>query len=144
MSPYAHTHTCMHVHAHTHACKHTQHIYTCIHMHMHMHTHIHTYARTHTHTCTHTHTHMHTRICTHKNSTYTCTHAHMLCEICLFLLSLITLPQTVRLFYVSLHVFSGSPTAVHHAFLFFNVKAWPQSQTDLFTCTMVLHCGHTF
>jgi len=23
-------------------------------------------------------------------------------------------------------------------------KAWPQSQTDLFMCTMVLHCGHTF
>ena len=41
-------------------------------------------------------------------------------------------------------VFSGSPSAVHHAFLFFNVKAWPQSQTDLFMCTTVLHCGHTF
>ena len=40
--------------------------------------------------------------------------------------------------------FSGSPTAVHSAFLFFDVKAWPQSQTDLFTCTTVLHCGHTF
>ena len=39
---------------------------------------------------------------------------------------------------------SGSPTAVHSAFLFFDAKAWPQSQTDLFTCTMVLHCGHTF
>ena len=39
---------------------------------------------------------------------------------------------------------SGSPTAVHHAFLFFDAKAWPQSQTDLFTCTTVLHCGHTF
>ena len=38
--------------------------------------------------------------------------------------------------------FSGSPTAVHHAFLFFNAKAWPQSQTDLFTCTT--KCGHTF
>ena len=34
--------------------------------------------------------------------------------------------------------FSGSPTAVHRAFLFFDAKAWPQSQTDL------LHCGHTF
>ena len=41
-------------------------------------------------------------------------------------------------------VFSGSPTAVHHAFLFFDGKPWPQSQTDLFTCTMVLHCGHTY
>ena len=40
--------------------------------------------------------------------------------------------------------FSGSPTAVHCAFLFFNAKAWPQSQADLFTCTMVLHCRHTF
>ena len=40
--------------------------------------------------------------------------------------------------------FLGSPTAVHCAFLFFNAKAWPQSQTDLFTYTMVLHCGHTF
>ena len=42
--------------------------------------------------------------------------------------------------------FSGSPTAVHRAFLFFNAKAWPQSQIDLFTvtCTMALHCGHIF
>ena len=40
--------------------------------------------------------------------------------------------------------FSGSPTAVHRAFLFFNAKAWPQSQTDLFTCTTLLHCGHNF
>ena len=30
------------------------------------------------------------------------------------------------------------------AFLSFNVKTWPQSQTDLFTCTTMLHCGHTF
>ena len=45
-------------------------------------------------------------------------------------------------------VFSGSPTAVHRAFSFFDAKAWPQawpqSQTDLFTCTTVLHCGYTF
>ena len=36
----------------------------------------------------------------------------------------------------SLHfiAFSGSPTAVHRAF---DVKAWPQSQTDFFTCTTV-------
>ena len=40
--------------------------------------------------------------------------------------------------------FSGSPTVVHHAFLFFNAKAWQQSQTDLFTYTTVSHCGHTF
>ena len=35
--------------------------------------------------------------------------------------------------------FSGSPTVVHCAFL-----SWPQSQTDLFTCTTVLHCADTF
>ena len=42
--------------------------------------------------------------------------------------------------------FSGSLTAVHRACLFFDAKAWPQSQTDLFTCrvTTVLHCEHTF
>ena len=40
--------------------------------------------------------------------------------------------------------FSGSPTAVHRTFSFFDAKAWPQAQTDLFTCTMVLHCGYTF
>ena len=40
--------------------------------------------------------------------------------------------------------FSGSPTVVHHAFLFFDAKAWQQSQTDLFTYTTVSHCGHTF
>ena len=34
--------------------------------------------------------------------------------------------------------FLGSPTAVHRAFLFFDAKAWPQPQTDLFTCTTVL------
>ena len=49
-------------------------------------------------------------------------------------------PQTVRHFIA----FSGSPTAVHCAFLFFDAKAWPQSQTDLFMCSTVLHCGHTF
>ena len=51
----------------------------------------------------------------------------------------ITVLQTVRFV-----VFSGSPTAVHRAFLFFDTKACPQSQTDLFTCTTVLHWGHTF
>ena len=39
--------------------------------------------------------------------------------------------------------FSGSPTAVQRAFLLFDVKGWPQSQTELM-CTTVLHCGHTF
>ena len=38
----------------------------------------------------------------------------------------------------------GNEATVHCAFLFFDAKAWPQSQTDLFTCTTVLHCGHTF
>ena len=36
------------------------------------------------------------------------------------------------------------PTVVHRAFPFFDAKAWQQSQTDLFMCTTVLHCGHTF
>ena len=40
--------------------------------------------------------------------------------------------------------FIGSPTAVHCVFLFFEAKAWPQSQTDLFTYTTVLHCGQNF
>ena len=40
--------------------------------------------------------------------------------------------------------FSGSPTAVHCCFPFFDAKSWPQSQIDLFTCTTVLHCAHTF
>ena len=53
--------------------------------------------------------------------------SYSLCGLCLSLLSLITLPQTVRLFIA----FSDSPTAVHFAFLFFDAKAWPQSQTDL-------------
>ena len=39
-------------------------------------------------------------------------------------------------------VFSVSPTAVCRAFLFFDAKVWPQSQTA--TCTTILHCGHTF
>ena len=43
----------------------------------------------------------------------------------------LTLPQTVRLFNVSLLL-----RLVHRAFLLFDAKAWPQSQTDLFTCTI--------
>ena len=39
--------------------------------------------------------------------------------------------------------FSGSPTAVHRAFLFFDAKAWPQSQTDLFTCTLWAYLSQT-
>ena len=41
--------------------------------------------------------------------------------------------------------FSGSPTAVHRAFTFSLMQLiWPQSQTDLFMCTTVLHCRHIF
>ena len=65
--------------------------------------------------------------------------SNSLCWLCLSLWSLITLPQTVRLFYL----FNCILRLVHRAFLFFDVKVWPQSQTDLFTCTTVLHCGHT-
>ena len=54
--------------------------------------------------------------------------SHLICGVCLSLSSLITLPQTVRLF-LGFIVFSGSPTAPHCAFLFFDAKAWPQSQT---------------
>ena len=46
--------------------------------------------------------------------------------------------------FLSFIAFSGSPTAVHRTFLFFDAKAWPQSQTDFFKCTTVIHCGHTF
>ena len=57
----------------------------------------------------------------------------------------ITLPQTVRLFYISLRSQAPQQQYRHRAqFLFFDAKAWPQSQTDLFTYTTVLHCGHTF
>ena len=67
--------------------------------------------------------------------------SYLLCGLCLSLSSL-TLPQTVRLFIISLC--SQAPQQQYTvAFLFFNMKAWPQSQTDLFTCTTVLHCGHT-
>ena len=36
------------------------------------------------------------------------------------------------------------PNSSTLCFPFFDAKAWPQSQTDLFTCTTVLHCAHTF
>ena len=45
---------------------------------------------------------------------------------------------------MSQEVPASSPTAVHRAFLFFDAKACPQSQTDLFTCTTILHCWHAF
>ena len=40
--------------------------------------------------------------------------------------------------------FSGSLTAVHRAFLFFNAKLWPQSQTDLFTALWYYTVGTPF
>ena len=40
--------------------------------------------------------------------------------------------------------FSGSPNSSTPCFPFFDAKSWPQSQTELYTCTTVLHCGHTF
>jgi len=49
-------------------------------------------------------------------------------SLCGLSLQLITLPQTVRLFYVSLH--SQAPQQ--------------QSPSIACSCTMVLHCGHTF
>ena len=60
----------------------------------------------------------------------------LLCRLCLSFVT-ITLPQTV---YVSLH--SQAPQQQYTVLSF--SKAWPHSPTDLFMCTMVLHCGHTF
>ena len=59
--------------------------------------------------------------------------SYSLCGLCLSLSSLITIDSKAFLRFIA---FSGSPTAVHRAFLFFDAKAWPQSQTDLFTCTI--------
>ena len=58
--------------------------------------------------------------------------------------SLKTLPQTVglRLFYISLR--SQPPQQQYTVLSFSSMRRHGQSQTDLFTCTMVLHCGHTF
>ena len=44
--------------------------------------------------------------------------------------------------YLRFIAFSGSPMAVQRAFLFFDAKARPQSQTYLLPT--VLHCVHTF
>ena len=70
--------------------------------------------------------------------------SYPLCELCLSLLSLITLPQTVRLsaFHCTLRLPNSSTLCFH--FLQVDVKAWPRSQNDLFTRTTVLHCRHTF
>ena len=65
-------------------------------------------------------------------------------DFCRSLLSLITRSSSDSKASLRFIAFSGFPTAVHRAFLCFDAKAWPQSQTDLFTCTTVLHCGHTF
>ena len=68
--------------------------------------------------------------------------SYLLYGLCLSLSSLTTVPQTVRLFYISLH--SQAPQQQYTVLSFIDVKAWPQSQTDLFRCSTVLHCGHTF
>ena len=59
----------------------------------------------------------------------------------------IFLPPYMTIEYYShykLPIYSFYYISVHCTFLFFDAKEWPQSQTDLFTCTMVLHCGHIF
>ena len=59
--------------------------------------------------------------------------SYLLCRLCLSLSSLITLPQGFSTFHCVLRPpNSNTPLQV-------NAKAWPQSQTDLFTCTTVLH-----
>ena len=73
-----------------------------------------------------------------------------LCKVCLhvseaFLLAL----QTLSLSFLTNNSFSNSKTFLGftvfsgRAFLFFDAKAWPQSQTHLFTCSTVLHCGQS-
>ena len=66
--------------------------------------------------------------------------SYSLCGLCLSLLLLNSSSHSKA--FLHFIVFSGSSTAVHCAFLCFDAKAWPQSQT-LFMCIMVLHCGHT-
>ena len=68
--------------------------------------------------------------------------SYSLCGLCLSLSPLITLPQTVRLFYVSLR--SQAPQQQYTVLSFSSMRRHGQSQTDLFTCTTVLHCAHTF
>ena len=48
--------------------------------------------------------------------------------------------------FFTFHCVLRLPNSSTPCFPFFDAKAWPQSQTDLFTvtCTTVLHCGHTF
>ena len=66
--------------------------------------------------------------------------SYSLCGLCFTLSSLLTLSQTVRLFYVSLR---SQALQQQYTVLSFDAKAWPQSQTDFFTCTTVLHCAPT-
>ena len=64
--------------------------------------------------------------------------------LCLPLSSLITLLQTVRFFYVSVRFQAPQQ---QYTVLSFSSMQWhshAQSQTDFFTCTTVLYCGHTF
>ena len=68
--------------------------------------------------------------------------SYSLCRLCLSFLT--NSSSDSKAFLCFIVIPASSPTAVHCVFLFFDVKAWPQSQTDLFTCTKVLHCGHTF
>ena len=42
------------------------------------------------------------------------------------------------------HCILRLPNSSTLLFLFFDAKAWPQSQTDFSMCTAVLHCGYTF
>ena len=56
--------------------------------------------------------------------------SYSLCGLCLSLSSLILDSYSDSKAFHFFIAFSGSPTAVHHAFLFFDAKAWPQSQAD--------------
>ena len=62
----------------------------------------------------------------------------------LSLSSLITLPQTVRLFYVSLR--SQAPQQQYTVLSFSSMRRHGHSHKLTFTCTTptVLHCGHNF
>ena len=68
--------------------------------------------------------------------------SYSLCRLCLSFLT--NSSSDSKAFLRLIVIPASSTTAVHCAFLFFDVKAWPQSQADLFTCTTVLHCGIPF
>ena len=68
--------------------------------------------------------------------------SYSFCGLCLSLSPLITLPQTVRLFYVL-----RLPNSSTLCFPFFDAKAWPQSQTLCAYLSqthrpIALHCMH--